>query len=133
MVAITHSVVCRLQKSWEVMLSMLLMMPFHSTIQLAAMLAMIAHEPSDVHHTRPISSNQHEEDLGSIFALKCSVPDLQPLLLKCDQMLKPRKQERVEVLGIMQARNKSPNKHVVLLVAQHWREIQENPDVDPAS
>jgi hypothetical protein len=79
---------CWLQECWEVMLPINLTMPRHTTIDTAPMLAMIAHKLSDMHHTQPISSNQHEEDLRSEFML-----DLQPILLKCNQMLKPGEQE----------------------------------------
>jgi hypothetical protein len=132
MIAIAYSIVCGLQESWKVVLPMLLMMPFHSTIKTAAMLAMIAYKPSDMHHTWPIGSNQCEEDLGSHFTLKRSIPDPKPLLLKCDQMLKPREQERVEILGVIWTWDKPTNKYVVLLVAQHWGEIQQDPDIDLA-
>src|SRR6266850_2646496 len=116
MVAIVYGVVRGLQESWKVMLPMLLMTPFQSAIETAPMLAMIAHEPSDVHYTRPISSNRCEENLRSQFALERSIPDPQPLLLKANQMLKPGEQERVKILWIIRTRNKATNKHMVLLV-----------------
>jgi hypothetical protein len=131
MIATTYIVVLRLQESWEIVLPMLLTAPFHSTIETAAMLAMIAHKPGDMHHTWSIGSNQHEEDLGSHFALKLSVPDPKPLLLKCDQMLKPREQERIQILGVIWAWDEAADKNVVLLVAQCGREIQKDPYVDP--
>jgi hypothetical protein len=118
MIAIMYSIVCGLQESWKVVLPMLLTTPFHSTIKMAAMLAIIAYKPSDVHHTWPISSNQHEEDLGSHFTLKHSIPDPKPLLLKCDQMLKPREQEQVKILGVIWTWDEPTDKYVVLLVAQ---------------
>jgi len=93
MVAIAYSVVVGLQESWKVMLPVLLTTPFHSTIQTAAMLAVIAYKPSDMHHTQSIGSNQCKEYLRSQFALKCSIPDLQPLLLNGNKMLKPGEQE----------------------------------------
>jgi hypothetical protein len=57
MIITVYIIVVRLQESWEIVLPMLLTTPFHSTIETAAMLAMIAHKPSDVHHTWSVSSN----------------------------------------------------------------------------
>jgi hypothetical protein len=45
-----------------------------AAIKTTSMLPMIAHKTSNMHHTRPISRQQSEEEFGLYFALKCSVP-----------------------------------------------------------
>ena len=61
--AIQDIIFQRLQKSWEVMLPIMFVMPLHTAIEMAAMLAMISYHTSDVHHTRTISSYQGKEHL----------------------------------------------------------------------
>jgi hypothetical protein len=51
-------IICRLQEGREVMLSLRFLMPGKTTIQVAAMLAMIAHQSSDMHHSRAVHSEQ---------------------------------------------------------------------------
>jgi len=84
---------CRLQEHREVMLPINLTTPRHTTIETAPMLAVIAYKPSDMHHTRAVSHYQRKEDFRLHFMLEGSIPDPQPLLLKRNQMLKPREQE----------------------------------------
>jgi hypothetical protein len=67
--AVQDIVIIRPQKSQEVMLSMVLTAPLHTTIKMAAMLPMIAYHASDMHHTGAISSYQCKEDLQFHFAL----------------------------------------------------------------
>jgi len=62
-------------------------MPLQPTIQAAAMLAMVAHKSSDMHHARSISSKQHEEYFGMYFTLQHSNLDFKSLFLECCQML----------------------------------------------
>jgi len=54
--AALYSVVCRLQECWEIVFPMFLTMPSQTTIETAAMLAMIAHKASYMHHSRTVSS-----------------------------------------------------------------------------
>jgi hypothetical protein len=56
-------------------------------IQMAAMLAMVAHKSSDMHHARSISHKQRKEYFGMYFTLQRSVPDPKSLFLECHQML----------------------------------------------
>jgi len=76
-----YIVVCGLQKCREVVLPCRLTTPLQPTIQIAAVLAMVAHKSSDMHHARSISHEQREEYLGMYVALQASVPDLKPFLL----------------------------------------------------
>jgi len=62
-------------------------MPLQPTVQMAAVLAMVTHKSSDVHHPRSISCKQSEEYLGVYFTLQCSVPDPEPFFLEGHQML----------------------------------------------
>ena len=48
-------------------------------------------------------------------------------------MSKSREQERIEIFGVIRARNKATNKDVLLLVSSVRRKVEEDPDVDPAS
>jgi hypothetical protein len=59
----------------------MLAMSLQPTIQMAAVLAMVAHKSSDMHHARSISHEQHKEYLGMYVALQGSVPDPKPFLL----------------------------------------------------
>jgi len=73
--AALHSVVCRLQECWEIVFPMFLTMPSQTTIETAAMLAMIAYKAGYMHHSRTICSQQSKENLRSQFALESAIPD----------------------------------------------------------
>jgi hypothetical protein len=68
-------VVCGLQDSWEIVFPMFLMMPSQTTIETAAMLAMIAYKTGYMHHTGSVCSEQREENFRPQFALESAIPD----------------------------------------------------------
>jgi hypothetical protein len=103
---------------------MLLTMPSQTTIETAAMFAMIAHKTGYMHHTGSICSEQHKEDFRLKFTLKSAIPDLQAFLLQQDQVLQTQEEERIYVIWVVWARNKATNEHEALLVVQRWREIE---------
>ena len=88
-----NTVAYGLQKCWEIVLPMFFMMPGQTTIKMAAVLAMIAHQASYMHHTRSICSEQRKENFRPKFALESAIPDLQALLLQRDQVLQPWEQK----------------------------------------
>jgi hypothetical protein len=51
-------VICRLQEGGEAMLPLRFSTPGKTTIQAVAMLAMIAHQSSDMHHSRAVRGEQ---------------------------------------------------------------------------
>ncbi len=53
------------------------------------MLAMITDQTYDVHHARPVRSQECKEDLRLDFTLKGAVPDPKAFTLKCDEVVKP--------------------------------------------
>ena len=71
-----HSVVCGLQECWEIVFPMFLTMPSQTTIEMAAMLAIIAHKAGYMHHSRTISSQQSKENLRSQFTLESAILDV---------------------------------------------------------
>ena len=75
-----HVVVTWPQKRREIMFPLAFTSSGHATIKLAAVLSMVAHESCNVHHSRPIGSEQGKEDPRAHFALKCQVPDLRDSL-----------------------------------------------------
>ena len=106
--------------------------PREATIELAAVLAMVPHKASDMHHSRSICGDQRKEDPRVHFVLKCRVPNCQGFLLEGSKMSKTRKQEYVDVFRIIWPRNNPSNKNVLLLITYGGRQIQQDPDVNPA-
>jgi hypothetical protein len=51
---------------------------------------MITNQACDVHHPRPVRSQERKEDFGLDFTLKGTVPDPKAFALKCDEVMKPR-------------------------------------------
>ena len=86
-------VVCGLQESWEIVFPMFLTMPGQTTIETAAVLAMIAYKTSYMHHTGSVCSEQCEENFRLKFALESAIPDSQTLLLQRSQVLQPQQEK----------------------------------------
>ena len=95
-----------------------------ATVESTAMLAMVPHKTSYMHHTRSVRSDQGKEDPRVYFALKSRVPNRYRFPLESREMYKTRKQERVDILGIIWPRDKSPDKDMFLLVASSGRQVQ---------
>ena len=98
--------------------------PREATIKSTAMLSMIPHKASYVHHARTIRGDQGKEDPRVQFALEHRVPDHYGLPLESSKMSKTGKQEGVEILRIIQPRNKTPNQDMFLLVTSSGGQIQ---------
>ena len=86
-------IVSWLEKRREIMFPLLFTSPREATIKLAAMLAMVSHKASYMHHTRSIRCDQGEEYLRMYFALKRRIPDRYSFPLESGKMPKTRKQE----------------------------------------
>ncbi len=105
------------QESREIVLPLRFTMPSKTTVQLASMLAMITNQTCDVHYARSVYSQKCKEDLRFNFMLKGTVPDPKAFMLKCNEMVKPRQQERIQVFGIVGPRYNASNEDVLFLVA----------------
>ncbi len=64
MCATFDTIVGWLQECGEILLSINFTMPRHATVEVAAMLAMVAYKTCNMHHTRAISCHQYEEYFG---------------------------------------------------------------------
>jgi hypothetical protein len=84
--AAVHVVVAWPQKHRAIMSTLVFTLSRHTTVELAAMLSMVAHKACDVHHSRSICSEQSKEDAGAHFALKCQVPDPEQFPLESSKM-----------------------------------------------
>jgi hypothetical protein len=68
-------VVCGLQQCWEIVFPSFLTTPGQTTIEMAAMLAMIAYKTGSMHHSGTVCSEQCKEDPRPKFALESTIPD----------------------------------------------------------
>jgi predicted secreted protein len=68
-------IVCELQQCWKIVFPSFLMTPSQTTIEMAAMLAMIAYKTGNMHHSRTVCSEQCKEDPRLKFMLESTIPD----------------------------------------------------------
>ena len=61
-----------------------------------------------------------------------SVPDAQAFLLDAGEMRQARKEERIQVRGVIGTRNNPPRNDIAYFVALVGREIEDDPNINPA-
>ena len=59
------------------------------------------------------------------------IPDSEPLMLKCREMIEAREEEQVEVLGRVWPWDETSWQNMPLLVAVTWSKIVDDPDINP--
>jgi len=77
-----------------------------------------------MHHSRSISGEQCEKNLGAHLTLEGTVPESKTFRLEHSEMIQPQKQEQVCILGVIGPRNEAANKDMLLLVPSVRSEVE---------
>ena len=67
-------------------------------VQAAAKLSLVPHECIEIHHHRPVGSNESQEWLCDEKSVLGGIPDFQAFSLKSGQVVKTRKEVRIDDL-----------------------------------
>jgi len=105
--------------------------PSKAAEQPTAFPAMMTNRATELHHGDRIHQDQEEEEEQERTFSVIGVPDGQSFMLECSNVRNTRKEEQVEILWVVWARNDASRKDVSNLVVFVWPQINDKPDINP--
>lgn len=117
MVAPHHRIIQRLLASSIIMGSTWFVLAYQGTIKTAVASPMMTHKTIYTCHPRAICSGESKKRERCEYPINFSIPNAEPLLVNCCEMVKAREEEAVDIFWFAWPRNKSTRKNMFLLVS----------------